>query len=89
MLFFMITKDGEHLKRKFYKGKKFSQQTGIGISLEPKSEGFKGKCNSCHACGHKKANYKKYTAWLENKGTPFTLVCLNIMWLMCPLTPGG
>jgi len=35
--------------------------------LEPKIEEFKGKCNFCHVYGHKKANCKKYTAWLEKK----------------------
>jgi len=72
---FMMTNDNRQFKRKFYKGdnsgnethkvkkfKKFSQQTGIGVSLEPKIEEFKEKCNFCHMYDHKKANCKKYTA---------------------------
>jgi hypothetical protein len=51
---FMMTKDSGHFQRKFYKGdncgnktykvkgfRKFSQQTGIGTSLEPKIKGSK------------------------------------------------
>jgi hypothetical protein len=50
----MITKYSGHFKRKFYKGdnsgnetykvrifRKFSQQTGVDIYLEPKTEEFK------------------------------------------------
>jgi len=78
---FMMTNDSGHFKRKPYKGdnsgnethkvkkfRKFSQQIGVGVSLEPKIEEFKGKCNFCHVYGHKKTNCKKYTAWLEKKG---------------------
>lgn len=54
-----------HKVRKF---RKFSQQTGIDIYLEPKTEEFRGKCNFCHVYGHDKANCKKYMAWLEKKG---------------------
>jgi hypothetical protein len=64
---FMMINDSGHFKRKFYndnnsgnethkvkKFKKFSQQTGIGISLEPKTKESKGKCNFCHVYGTRK-----------------------------------
>jgi hypothetical protein len=52
---------------KVRKFRKFSQQTGVDIYLEPKKEEFKGKCNFCHVYGHDKENCKKYTVWLEKK----------------------
>ncbi len=58
-----MSKDSGHFKIKFYKGnnsgnetykvrifRKFSQQTGVDIYLEPKKEEFKGKCNFFVMC---------------------------------------
>ena len=86
----MMTQNNGNFNKNFHKGtnsrnkpykvkkfKKFSPQAGGCTSLEPKIEGFKGKCNFCHAFGHKKANCNKFTAWLEKKGTPFMLVCFE------------
>ena len=32
-------------------------------SNAPKNEGFKGKCNYCHKCGHKKIDCRKLKAF--------------------------
>ncbi|KAF7123519.1 hypothetical protein RHSIM_Rhsim12G0088900 [Rhododendron simsii] len=48
-------------------GKSTHQATPPSL-VEPKTDGFKGKCHFCRVYGHKKVDCRKFKAWLENKG---------------------
>ncbi|KAL5576980.1 hypothetical protein UlMin_018679, partial [Ulmus minor] len=55
----------KQFKKKPASGKP-NPHTGVQ-SFCTKKDYFTGKCNFCHKFGHKKVEYRKFKAWLENK----------------------
>lgn len=78
---FVVTNDsGSHNNKNFksennsnksYPNKKHgkpTQQAALSSLVEPKTDGFKGKCLFCHVYGHKRVDCRKFKTWLEKKG---------------------
>ena len=50
----------------------------IRLKNEPRTKGFKGKCNFCYVVWIQEIIcYRNFYTWLERRGTPFTLACIE------------
>ncbi|KAH9648506.1 Integrase catalytic domain-containing protein [Citrus sinensis] len=75
-----VKKGSSKGSNKFFKKKKFGKKTSRGNSsttFGSTSESFKGKCHFCKKPGHKRAECRRFKAWLEKKGIPVAFVCFE------------